>query len=109
MIDSNVHRMLVGGPRDNQIVWVQESMPEFQVCIHQYVAPTLIPTEPMAESVTVETGWYFLDDFYWGNGIHAYFRWQDWSRRLAAKIYMRRMGAETYEIFNKVEWETWGQ
>ena len=100
--------MLVGGPRDNQIVWVQESLPEFQVHWHvPFPLPSVIEEIILEPTVEVTTGWYFLDDFYWGNGQHEYFRFEDMGRKAAAKIYMRRMGASIHEIYNKVEWATW--
>jgi len=108
MLDSNVHRMLVGGPRDNQIVFVNDKMPPYQV--HMFDNITALYGEPTTpHKIEVEVGNYFRDEFYWGSGHHEFYRWQGWSRKVAAKIYMRRMGADLWEIFNNVEWETWGK
>lgn len=109
-MDQNVHRMLVGGPRDNQIVYVHKGMPPFQVSMFSPI-PQLMTWNDIVEAdvkATVKTGWYYVDEFYWGYNHERFYRWQEMGRIAAAKIYMRRMGASLYDIYNKVEWDSWG-
>jgi len=104
----HVHRMLVGGPLDNTIVYVQVNIDPYQFTVTGKNGQTLMPPSPrVTPGDVIAAGRYHKDEFYWGNGHHQFFRFEDMGRKCAAKIYMRRMGASLYDIYHKVEWETW--
>ncbi len=106
----NVHRMLVGGPLDNIIVHVQNNVDPYQVHIKDPMpkietwASIKAADETVVESAV---GRYWLDEFMWGDNTQKFYRWQDTNRKVASKIYMRRMGMSLWEIYHKVEWSTW--
>ena len=107
----HVHRMLVGGPLDNKIVYVQENVDPYQVHIYEQTVELVPRADLVTGDITSTIGRYYLDKFVSGFDFnkHTYYRWEDWSRKLAAKIYMRRMGMSSRDILTDVEWHGWGE
>jgi hypothetical protein len=116
-MDDCCHRMLVGGPRDGQIVWVHKIMPPFQVPVPESLKLDYGPgpvSDKLPKAMLVQKiGWYYRDEYLDNtlglNQGHTYYRWEEWSKRLAAKVYMRRSGKSLYDIYHHVEWMTWGE